>query len=260
MHILISNDDGVNALGVSSLAESLSGLAKITVLAPDRDRSAVSNSLTIDSPLRITKQSNGYYGLNGTPTDCVHIAVTGWENHHFDMVVSGINFGANLGEDVIYSGTVAAAIEGRHLGYPALAISLATNNHESKNFSTASIVAKYLVRNLIQGTISSDTILNVNVPDLPISQIKGIQTCRLGRRHKADPVIQAKDPRGLDIYWVGPVGGERDAGIGTDFHAISNGYVSVTPIKTDMTDYNGLADLKTWSDSLIISPEMAEVI
>lgn len=260
MRILISNDDGVNAPGLAQLAQALSELADVTVIAPDRDRSAASNSLTLDSPLRVTKHSNGYYGVNGTPTDCVHLAVTGWAKEPHDMVVSGINAGANLGDDVLYSGTVAAAIEGRFLGYPAVAVSLVKRKQDYHYYETAAKVAQYIVRNLMQGVIANDTILNINVPDVPLEKIKGIKVCRLGHRHKAEPVVPSEDPRGLPIYWVGPAGSEQDAGPDTDFHAVSEGYVSITPIQIDMTDHKALSDLSTWTDSLKISPEAIEVI
>lgn len=260
MRILISNDDGVNAPGLKALADALSALADITVIAPDRDRSAASNSLTLDSPLRVVKHSNGFYGVTGTPTDCVHLAITGWSKEPHDMVVSGINFGANLGDDVLYSGTVAAAIEGRHLGYPAIAVSLVTRKDSGRHYDTAASVVRYIVRNVMQGSIPNNTILNINVPDVPIDQIKGIKMCRLGNRHKAEPIIPAYDPRGHEIFWVGPAGAEGDAGPGTDFDAVANGYVSITPIKTDMTDNQLLQDLSEWSDTLAKSPEYIEIL
>ncbi len=255
MKILMSNDDGVNAIGLLTLAESLSHLADITVVAPERDRSAASNSLTLDMPLRIKKQPNGFFSVDGTPTDCVHLAITGWLDTHPDMIIAGINAGANLGDDVLYSGTVAAAMEGRFLGYPAMAISLVSHtNHDSSvgfvHFESAAAIAKLLLEKLQSHPLPPDTILNVNVPDIELQQIKGIQVTRLGHRHLAEKVIESFDARGRPIYWIGPAGKEQDAGPGTDFYAINQGYVSLTPIKIDLTDYKAIEPLKEWTDSL----------
>lgn len=254
MHILISNDDGVHAPGLAKLAEYLSQLAKITVVAPDRDKSAASNSLSLDSPLRVTPQSNGFYAVNGTPTDSVHIAITGWLEKNPDMIISGINAGANLGDDVLYSGTVAAAMEGRFLGFPAMAVSLVNNSgKECVHYDVAAQVAKSLLMKLLSDPLPKDTILNVNVPDLPLSEIQGIKITRLGHRHLAEDVISGYDPRGNRIYWIGPAGPEQDAGEGTDFHAINQGFVSITPIKTDLTDYNALDIISNWSNNLQVN-------
>jgi 5'-nucleotidase len=255
MKILMSNDDGVNAIGLSILAESLSHLADITVVAPDRDRSAASNSLTLDMPLRIKKQPNGFYAVDGTPTDCVHLAITGWLETHPDMTIAGINAGANLGDDVLYSGTVAAAMEGRFLGYPAMAISLVSHtNHdpalEFVNFESAAAITKLLLEKLLSHPLPSDTILNVNVPDIELKEIKGIQVTRLGHRHLAEKIIPSLDARGKPIYWIGPAGKAQDAGPGTDFYAVNQGYVSITPLKIDLTDYNAIDPLRDWADSL----------
>lgn len=255
MKILVSNDDGVNAIGLATLVESLSHLADITVVAPERDRSAASNSLTLDMPLRIKKQANGFFSVDGTPTDCVHLAITGWLDTHPDMVIAGINAGANLGDDVLYSGTVAAAMEGRFMGYPAMAISLVSHcNHDSSigfvHFDTAALIAKQLLEKLISHPLPRDTILNVNVPDIELHQIKGIQVTRLGQRHLAEKVIESVDARGKPIYWVGPAGKEQDAGLGTDFYAVNHGFVSITPIKIDLTDYKAIDPLREWADSL----------
>lgn len=244
MKILISNDDGVHAPGLTYLANALEKLADITVVAPDRNRSGVSNSLTLEHPLRVVTVPNGYFSVNGTPTDCVHLAITGLLKEMPDMVVSGINEGSNLSDDVLYSGTVAAATEGRFLGLPSIAISL--SGPRCEHYQTAAQVAKILVERLRQQPLTSDTILNVNVPDLPFSELKGIQVTRLGTRHIAEPTIKAVDPRGRKIYWVGPPGLEQDAGPGTDFYAVNTGYVSVTPIHLDLTHYKVMDELSGW--------------
>jgi len=242
MHILISDDDGYRAPGIRCLAEALKGVAEVTVVAPERDRSGASNSLTLDSPLRARQAENGYTYVEGTPTDCVHLAITGLLEQEPDMVVSGINAGANLGDDVIYSGTVAAAMEGRFLGLPSIAVSLAS--FQPIHFETAAKVILALLDRLKCEPIPPETILNVNVPDLPFEQLAGWQVTRLGNRHKSEPVIRQTDPRGRPIYWVGPAGPEQDAGPGTDFHAIRNGFVSVTPIHMDLTHYQVLDKVK----------------
>lgn len=244
MRILVSNDDGYMAEGIRALAAALSDLGDITVVAPDRNRSGASNSLTLENPLRLDKMDDGVYRVDGTPTDCVHLAITGLLTEEPDMVVSGINAGANLGDDVLYSGTVAAAMEGRFLGRPAIAISL--NGHTATHFETAAWVAKKLVTQLQASSLPADTILNVNVPDLPIEQIIGFETTRLGHRHKADPVIKELDPRGREMYWVGPAGEEHDAGPGTDFDAIRRGAVSVTPLQIDLTSYKAMDGVAEW--------------
>ncbi|HAT8370045.1 TPA: 5'/3'-nucleotidase SurE [Legionella pneumophila] len=235
MKILVSNDDGVLAPGIKILANELSTLGEVKVVAPDRNRSGASNSLTLTQPLRVKQLDNGYYSVDGTPTDCVHLALTGFLEPIADIVVSGINEGANLGDDVLYSGTVAAAMEGRYLGLPAIAISMVGDNIQ--HYETAAIIAKQLVIKLSANKLPSQTILNVNVPDLPLNQIKGMQVTRLGTRHSAEPIIKEYDPRGRPIYWVGPPGIEADAGAGTDFFAIKTGHVSITPLHLDMTHY-----------------------
>ncbi|MCL4156188.1 UNVERIFIED_CONTAM: hypothetical protein GTU68_004203 [Idotea baltica] len=244
MRILISNDDGYMAEGIRALAAVLTDLGDITVVAPDRNRSGASNSLTLENPLRLTKMDDGVYRVDGTPTDCVHLAITGLLDEEPDMVVSGINAGANLGDDVLYSGTVAAAMEGRFLGRPAIAISL--NGHTATHFETAAWVAEKLVRHLQTTSLPANTILNVNVPDLPIKDIIGFETTRLGHRHKAEPVIKEFDPRGREMYWVGPAGEEQDAGPGTDFDAIRRGAVSVTPLQIDLTAYKAMDGVADW--------------
>lgn len=241
MYVLLSNDDGYMAEGLVTLARALQQYAQISVVAPDKNRSAASNSLTLKLPLRATETENGFIKVDGTPTDCVHLAITGLLEQEPDMVIAGINHGANLGDDVLYSGTVAAATEGRFLGYPAIAISLASPTPQY--FSSATQVVLTLLKQLGQKPLGKDTVLNVNVPDLPIDQIKGFQVTRLGQRHKAEPVIKAYDPRGREIYWVGPPGAEQDAGPGTDFYALNNNYVSVTPLQLDLTRYELMATL-----------------
>lgn len=244
MHILLSNDDGYLAEGLVALANALSLHAEISVVAPDRNRSAASNSLTLEMPLRAYATDNGFIKVDGTPTDCVHLAITGLLEKEPDMVFAGINHGSNLGDDVLYSGTVAAATEGRFLGLPAVAISLAGSN--PSHFETAAQVAVTLLRQLIDKPLPRDTILNVNVPDVAIKDLKGYQATRLGQRHKSEPVIRSEDPRGRIIYWVGPPGAEQDAGPGTDFYAVNAGFVSVTPLQLDLTWYERLNDLKAW--------------
>ena len=245
MHFLISNDDGITARGIQVLSQRMSELGKVTIVAPDQDRSGASNSLTLDSPVRISEIDERTFRVNGTPTDCVHIALTGLLDGDPDMVVSGINAGANLGDDVIYSGTVAAAMEGRFLGFPAIAVSLVFND-KPRNFETAAEVIALLVQRLRQDPLPADTILNINVPDLPWSEIEGIEVTRLGHRHRAEPTIREVDPRGRPMYWIGPAGAEQDAGPGTDFDAIRRGYVSVTPIHVDLTRYQALDQVAGW--------------
>ena len=244
LKILISNDDGYRAEGLQHLVSSLRSLAEITVVAPERNRSGASNSLTLDVPLRVTRYDERAYYINGTPTDCVHMAISGLFEDEHDMVVSGINDGANLGDDTLYSGTVAAAVEGRFLGLPAIAVSLV--NKGGNHFATAARVAAELVMRLQKTPLDSATILNVNVPDIPYEQLQGTQVTRLGFRHRSEPVIRSVDPKGKEVFWVGPAGAEQDAGPGTDFHAIANGYVSITPLQTDLTRHAMLDDLNDW--------------
>ncbi len=251
MHILISNDDGVQARGLHVLAEALGKIARVTVVAPDRDRSGASNSLTLESPIRATRESNGFTAVDGTPTDCVHLAITGLLDEEPDMVVAGINAGGNLGDDVLYSGTVAAAMEGRFLGLPAIAVSLVMGGEsaDAPHFNTAARVTVELVKRLMEGTLPADTILNVNVPNLSWDELAGMQATRLGHRHKAEPVVRDKDPRGRPVYWVGPPGAEQDAGPGTDFHAVRSKQVSVTPINVDLTHFTAMETLGNWLES-----------
>lgn len=244
MHILLSNDDGYFAPGLACLAASLSEIAQVTVVAPERDRSGASNSLTLDRPLNLRKAANGFYFVNGTPTDCVHLAVTGMLDQLPDMVISGINAGANMGDDTIYSGTVAAATEGFLLGVPSIAISLA--GRELSHFETAGQVAKELAVRFMEKGHAYPWLLNVNVPDVPADALQGMRVTRLGRRHKAEPVVKSKNPRGETVYWVGAAGQAQDAGEGTDFHAIAHRQVSVTPLQIDLTQYGQLESVRDW--------------
>lgn len=248
MKILLSNDDGYLAPGLKALAEVLKELADITVVAPERNRSGASNSLTLDLPLRAKTADNGFVYVDGTPTDCVHLAITGLLEDEPDMVIAGINAGANLGDDVLYSGTVAAATEGRFLGLPAIALSM--DSHDPQHYDTGAQVARELVHHLQQDPLPMDSIINVNIPDLPYGELKGYQTTRLGYRHRAEPVVKDTDPRGRDIYWVGPAGLEQDAGPGTDFYAIREGFVSVTPIQVDLTRYSALDQVGAWIERM----------
>jgi 5'-nucleotidase len=249
MKILLSNDDGYRAEGLRALGEALAPLADITVVAPDRNRSGASNSLTLDMPLRVVPfDERKFLVVNGTPTDCVHLAVSGFfdgEPEH-DMVVSGINDGANLGDDVLYSGTVAAAVEGRFLGLPAIAMSLVIQPSSGNHFETAARVAAELVMRIQRSPLHQATILNVNVPDVPYEQLRGYQATRLGFRHRSEPIVRSSDPRGRPVYWVGAAGGSQDAGPGTDFHAVANNYVSVTPLQIDLTRHSMLDDMRGW--------------
>jgi len=244
MHILLSNDDGYAAPGIKCLAEVLASKSQVTVVAPDRNRSGASNSLTLEYPIRADTVSPDVVRVDGTPTDCVHLAITGLLKQEPDIVISGINAGANMGDDVLYSGTVAAAMEGRFLGLPAIAVSLV--GPQLNHYETAAQVVLSLLDDLANAPLPSDTILNINVPDLPYGEISGIQTTRLGRRHKSEPVIKSSDPRGRDLYWVGPPGEEKEEGPGTDFYAVRNGYVSITPLHVDLTRHAALTDLEHW--------------
>jgi 5'-nucleotidase len=244
MRILLSNDDGYQARGLRILAKCLAEFAEVTIVAPDRNRSGASNSLTLDQPLRVECIEPNVYSVNGTPTDCVHVAITGLLDDEPDMVVSGINHGANLGDDVLYSGTVAAAMEGRFLGLPAVAVSLVLA--ESGHFATAASITAKLIRGMLEDPLPKDTILNINVPDLPIEDLGPVEATRLGFRHKSEPVIKDFDPKNLPIYWVGPAGEGQDTGAGTDFDAVRRGSTSVTPIKVDLTDHAWIESLGKW--------------
>lgn len=244
MRILLSNDDGYFAPGLAALERALSPLGTVTVVAPERDRSGASNSLTLDRPLSVRRAANGYFYVNGTPTDCVHLAVTGLLDALPDIVVSGINDGANMGDDTIYSGTVAAATEGFLLGIPSLAVSLVAG--EGAHFDTAGRVAADLVARFARERFAEPVLLNVNVPDLPHEQLCGQRVTRLGKRHKAEPVVKSSNPRGQTVYWVGAAGQAQDAGEGTDFHAAANGWVSLTPLQMDLTRFSQMDRIQRW--------------
>jgi 5'-nucleotidase len=248
MRILVSNDDGYFAPGISVLAEALAECAEVTVVAPERDRSGASNSLTLDRPLSVRRAPNGFIYVNGTPTDCVHLAVTGLLEELPDVVVSGINYGANMGDDTIYSGTVAAATEGFLLGIPSIAISLVAEG--GGHFDTAARIACELVRRFAERPLGEPVLLNVNVPDLEHAKVRGTVVTRLGKRHKAEPVVKSTTPRGEVVYWVGAAGGAQDAGPGTDFHAAASGMVSITPLQVDLTRYSQLQAVSDWMGAL----------
>ena len=244
MKILVSNDDGYLAEGIKALADALATIADVVVVAPDRNHSGASNSLTLHSPLRIHQVEEDRYFVNGTPTDCVHLALSGLFDEDPDIVVAGVNHGANLGDDVIYSGTVAAAMEGRFLGLPAIAVSLV--GHRATHFDTAAQVAVELVQRLEANTLPADVILNVNVPDRPYEQLTGIRSTRLGFRHRSEPLVKTEDPQGKSIYWIGPAGPGQDAGPGTDFDAVEHGAVAVSPLKVDLTRHEAIPRLAEW--------------
>jgi 5'-nucleotidase len=243
MRILVSNDDGYFSPGIALLAERLAALGEVTVVAPERDRSGASNSLTLDRPLMVRQAGNGFRYVNGTPTDCVHLALTGLLAAPPDVVVSGINFGANMGDDTIYSGTVAAATEGYLFGLPSIAVSLASK--EGKHFESAAAVAVQLVQRFGRAPIGQPVLLNVNVPDIALAQLGAIEVTRLGRRHKSEPVVKMQTPRG-EAFWIGAAGSAQDAGPGTDFHAVASGRVSLTPLQVDLTFPSQLPLVEKW--------------
>ena len=250
MRVLVSNDDGVDAPGIHVLAERLREVGEVTVVAPDRDRSGASNSLTLDSPLRVLPMGNGYFRVAGTPTDCVHLALAGLLEEEPDIVVSGINNSANLGDDVIYSGTVSAAMEGRFLGLPAIAVSLVTKDHNGQHYDSAAQAVLLLMQRLLVDPLPADTILNVNVPDRPWKEIQGFEVTRLGRRHRSAPSVAQTDPRGRPIWWIGPAGEVDDDSPGTDFNAVQRGFISVTPIHVDLTRFQALEKVSSWIEEL----------
>ncbi|WP_415033402.1 5'/3'-nucleotidase SurE [Azonexus sp.] len=244
MRILLSNDDGYFAPGLAALAEALSDFGEVVVVAPEQNRSGASHSLTLDRPLIVKQAANGFYYVNGTPTDCVHLAVSGMLDAMPDLVVSGINAGANMGDDTIYSGTVAAATEGYLLGIPSIALSMTT--FDCRHFATAGRIAHQLVERHIQQPVNEPVLLNVNIPDIPFSEIQGLEVTRLGRRHKAEPVVRSVSPRKETVYWIGAAGAAADAGPGTDFHAVAQGWVSVTPLQIDLTHADQLSRIRQW--------------
>jgi 5'-nucleotidase len=259
MRVLVSNDDGVDAPGIRILAEGLRAAGhEVLVVAPDRDRSGASNSLTLDAPVRVQQLDASTWRVYGTPTDCVHVAITGMLEVEPDIVVSGINNTANLGDDVIYSGTVAAAMEGRFLGLPAVAMSLQTVDHNGRHYETAARAAVEIIARLAIDPLPADTILNVNVPDLPWDQVRGFEVSRLGNRHRAEACIPQQDPRGRQWWWIGAAGPEQDAGPGTDFHSVRTGHISITPIQVDLTRYQALEQVAGWVGGLAASLRTSE--
>lgn len=244
MRILLSNDDGYFAPGLAALAAALEGLGEIIVVAPEQNRSGASNSLTLDRPLHLKTAVNGFHFVNGTPTDCVHLALTGLLDQQPDLIVSGINLGANMGDDTIYSGTVAAATEGYLFGVPAMAFSL--TSFAGRHFETAGRVAREMVERFIADPIREPVLLNVNVPDIPYADLQGTEITRLGRRHKAEPVVKTVSPRNETLYWIGAAGAAADAGPGTDFHALEQAKVSVTPLQIDLTHVSQLPTIRHW--------------
>ena len=258
MRVLVSNDDGVDAPGIRILAQGLRDAGhEVLIVAPDRDRSGASNSLTLDMPLRVQQLEDAVWRVYGTPTDCVHVAITGMLELEPDIVVSGINNTANLGDDVIYSGTVAAAMEGRFLGLPAVAMSLVTADHKGRHYETAAKAAVEIIARLCTDPLPANTILNVNVPDLPWREIQGFETSRLGNRHRAEACMPQQDPRGRQWWWIGAAGIEQDAGPGTDFHAVRTGHISITPIHVDLTRYQALEQVASWVGGLSTTLEQA---
>jgi 5'-nucleotidase len=248
INILLSNDDGADAPGIQTLYKQLAATYAVTLVAPERDRSATSSALTLDRPLRVNRIGEQQYAVNGTPCDCVHLGSHRLMPSRPDIVIAGINRGANLGDDVLYSGTVAAAMEGRSLGYPAIAVSLASK--QCHHYQTAAQVVQKLMLMLAGSSLESNIVLNVNVPDLPLEKIKGFQLTRLGSRHRADTIVPAQDPKGRDIFWLGPPSEPQDVGEGTDFNAVDQGFVSITPIVVDVTAYNSFNSVKEWMSEL----------
>jgi 5'-nucleotidase len=248
MKILLSNDDGAHALGIRVLHEELAKIAEVMVVAPDRNCSGASNSLTLLNPLRTHTLDNGFIAVNGTPTDSVHLGIS--QLFTPDLVVAGINCGANLGDDTLYSGTVAAATEGRHMGMPAIAVSLVGKSEQ--HYKTAAVVTAKFIQRLQSHPLAADQIININVPDIPLNELKGVKVTRLGNRHKAELMEKTQDPWQRDIYWYGRLGQEQDGGEGTDFHAVANGYASITPLTVDMTAHGSLESMTRWVDDLAI--------
>jgi 5'-nucleotidase len=257
MHFLVSNDDGITARGIRVLSEHMKRLGNVTVVAPDQNRSGASNSLTLNAPVRIREIEPQTFKVSGTPTDCVHIALTGLMDDDPDMVVSGINAGANLGDDVIYSGTVAAAMEGRFLGLPAIAVSLVFEEKPA-HYETAAQAVVLIVDRLRKDPLPADTILNINVPDIPWDKIEGFEVTRLGHRHRAEPTVRMVDPRGEPMYWIGAAGAEQDAGPGTDFDAVRRNFVSITPIHVDLTRYQALEQVAGWLADIPLSDDLPD--
>lgn len=248
MRILVSNDDGYLAPGIQVLRDGLNAVGTPIVVAPDRNRSAASHSLTLRQPISVHQHSDALYSVEGTPTDCVNLALSGLLHDEPDMVVSGINDGPNMGDDVLYSGTVAAAVEGRHLGHPAIAVSMAS--HEPTHFDTAARVVVEIIEQMNKVPMPADTILNVNVPDLPYDNLQGMRATRLGNRHPSNNATKDPTPRGDSMFWIGPAGEVSDASPGTDFHAVEEGFVSITPLQIDLTRFNAMQSLSDWLEHL----------
>jgi 5'-nucleotidase len=248
MKILLSNDDGYLAPGLKCLAEAVDGFAEVTVVAPDINRSGASHSLTLSNPVRAVQVKKDFYHVSGTPADCVYVAIHGLLQNEPDMVIAGINAGANLGDDALYSGTIAAATEGRFLGMPAMAVSL--TGIKLQHYETAAKVVLKMLHMMKERPLPGDTILNINVPDLSWEEIQGFEATRLGHRQRPDPIVKDEDPYGREIFWIGPSGPEEDAGPGTDFFAIQNGCVSVSPLKIDMTSHAEVPEIGKWLNNL----------
>ncbi|MGE8547893.1 5'/3'-nucleotidase SurE [Alcaligenes sp. Marseille-Q7550] len=246
MRILVSNDDGYNAAGIEALHQALQGLGELTVIAPETNCSGASNSLTLNRPLSVRQAANGFYYVNGTPSDCVHVALTGLLDFRPDLVVSGINNGANMGDDTLYSGTVAAAMEGHLFGIPAIAFSLIERGWP--HLDSAARIAREVVERCRRQPLAPNTLLNVNIPAVPYDALKGLRVTRLGKRHPSEPVIQSRTPYGDPVYWIGPVGRVSDSADDTDFGAVEQLAVSVTPLRVDLTNYEQLAGIRAWAE------------
>jgi len=245
VRILLSNDDGVHSPGLVALFEGLGGLGVLEVVAPDRDHSGASNALTLSRPLTVEEHPNGFHSVDGTPTDCVHVAVTGLLARRPDLVVSGINNGANMGDDTIYSGTVAAAMEGFQCGLPAIAFSLAGKGYA--HLDSAARVAAEIVERFLDNKLGLEhCLLNVNIPPIPYDDMQGYECTRLDKRHHAEPVIPTQNPKDETVYWIGPPGGAKDAGPGTDFYAVKQGKISISPLKADLTHTEQMKTLADW--------------
>ena len=247
MRILVANDDGYQSPGIISLHKAMSGLGKSTMVAPDRNCSGASSSLTLSGPVSVRQHANDVFAVQGTPADCVNIALSGLLESSVDIVVSGINDGPNMGDDVLYSGTVAAAMEGRFLGLPAIALSMAS--HNPTHYKTAAMVAEKLVKQLVDNPLPIGTVLNVNVPDVSNEDLQGMRLTRLGTRHPSANAIKQTSPRGDTIFWIGAAGEVKDDGDGTDFHAVAENYASVTPITTDLTNVDALLPVSRWLEN-----------
>ena len=245
MNILVTNDDGVHAPALAQLRQELSALGRVTIVVPDRDQSATSHSLTLHRPLRIHRHDEDRFSVDGTPTDCVLIAYYGLLDHRPDLVVSGINHGPNMGEDVFYSGTVAAAIEGAMQGAPAIAVSLVTR--QPADFVEPARFVARLAAEVLRRRMPGKQVLNVNLPHRPWAEIRGLRLTRLGTRVYRDSIVRKTDPRGRDYYWIGGQDPVWEPGEGTDFHAVQEGWISVTPMALDLTDHGAVEEMERWN-------------